>query len=280
MIPGPVVFQRSQPTRFARCFAACRYRVQHPEGALGQPRIGGRLGTQGGARRGDGDRQVLPVQADNGWLGRLDQGGNQLGCGGTDVRSFKFWSSLDRDPSHRGVVLYGLHAAQRGGGQHPGARSEASQQAGERGGVLLALRVQRAVQVVGALVAGRRMPHDDQRHGRPRNQGGEDITVVRVGQPVARGTERQPGDLVDLVAGFGLLVGDGGPVTDLLGQAADQVGDRLHWWAEHRADTGLLQRLADRGDQQVLAGLALALRQRPVVVLGPVHQQHLRTQCS
>ena len=44
---------------------------------------------------------------------------------------------------------------------------------------------------------------------------------------------------------------------------------------EHHLVAGLLDALAHRALDDVLGALHLALRQRPVVVLGPVHHAHL-----
>ncbi|HTA10499.1 MAG TPA: hypothetical protein VK836_18400, partial [Streptosporangiaceae bacterium] len=65
------------------------------------------------------------------------------------------------------------------------------------------------------------------------------------------------------------------PVADPLGMTPADVLHGRQPWAEHRPQAGLLPDFADRGEQDVLSWLALALGQRPVVVLGPVHQQDL-----
>jgi len=103
-------------------------------------------------------------------------------------------------------------------------------------------------------------------------QAGDHVGVMAVAEPVQRLRQWQPAHRVDLVAGRGLVVrGERGPVVDLLGPAVGQVFHRAQPGAEHRVHAGLLEDLAGRGEQYMLAGLALALGQRPVVVLGPVH---------
>jgi hypothetical protein len=96
-----------------------------------------------------------------------------------------------------------------------------------------------------------------------------------VAEPVQRLAQRQPGHRVDLVTGRGFVVGARGPVVDLLGPAVGEVFHRAQPGTEHGAHAGLLEDLPDRGEQHVLAGFALALGQGPVVVLGPVHEEHL-----
>ena len=187
--------------------------------------------------------------------------------------------SLDGPPETRGVGLQALGAPQGGRADQPGARGEAGQQVGQRHGVHRALGVQRARLVIAGPVvpmAGRGVPDQDQRHRGPRPQARDHVGVVGVAEPVQRLRQRQPGHRVDLVAGRGFVVrAERGPVVDLLGPAAGQVFRRPQPGAEHGPHAGLLEDLPDRGEQHVLAGLALALGQRPVVVLGPVHEQHL-----
>ena len=120
------------------------------------------------------------------------------------------------------------------------------------------------------------MPDQDDRYRGARLQAGDHVGVMGVAEPVQRLRQWQPAHLVNLVAGRRLVVrGERGPVVDLLGQAVGQVFHAAQPGAEHGAHAGLLEDLAGRGEQHVLAGLALALGQRPVVVLGPVHEEYL-----
>jgi hypothetical protein len=65
------------------------------------------------------------------------------------------------------------------------------------------------------------------------------------------------------------------PVVDPLAEGATGVFHRRQPGAEQRTHAGLLEDLPHRGEQDVLTRLALAFGKRPVVVLGPVHQQDL-----
>jgi len=67
------------------------------------------------------------------------------------------------------------------------------------------------------------------------------------------------------------------PVGDCFHPAAHRIGDFGDRQAQAGANRRLFIGFADRADRQILPGLQLALRQRPVVVAGPVHQQHLWT---
>ena len=187
--------------------------------------------------------------------------------------------SLDGPSEARGVVLHALGAPQGGRADHPGARGEAGQQVGQQHRVHRALGVQRARPVIagpGVPMAGRGVPDQDQRHRGPRLQACDHVDVVRVGHPVQRLRQRQPAHRVDLVTGRGLVVrAESGPVVDLLGPAVGEVFHRAQPGAEHGPYAGLLEHLPYRGEQHVLARLAFALGQRPVVVFGPVYEEHL-----
>jgi hypothetical protein len=128
--------------------------------------------------------------------------------------------------------------------------------------------------------------HDDERPRAVRLavaepvEGLEQLEVVVVRQELAGLAQADPPDLVDL------LVGDerrravgaehpGAPVRHVLDAAADRVGDVLEGVAEADADAGLLADLADRRRLQGLAGIGLALGERPVVVAGPVDDEDL-----
>jgi hypothetical protein len=128
-----------------------------------------------------------------------------------------------------------------------------------------------------------RMAYDDE-GGRllaPRPELLEELDVVEVGQPLLRGVEAEPAELVDLrvdlIAGH-VVVADHvtHPVVHLLrAPAADRVELGQQGQPEPDLDPGLLEHLADRGHRDVLARILLALGKRPVVVLGSMDQQHL-----
>ena len=188
---------------------------------------------------------------------------------------------LDGPSEALGVRAHALGAPESRRADHPGARSETGQQVGQQQCVHRALSVQRPQQVLATPavpMARRGVPDQDQRHRRARLHAPDHVGVVWVAEPVQRLGQRQPGHRVDLVTGRGLVGrAERGPVVHLLGPAVGEVFHRAQPGAEHGAHAGLLEYLTGRGQQDVLTGLALALGQRPVVVFGPVHQEHLDT---
>jgi hypothetical protein len=267
--------------------------VQDPEAALGQRqvRVRGRRRAEHRARGGQGQRHVLPVQAGDHGLADGHEVAEQVPESFSPVRSVRIkisgaaghgqnGLSLDGPPEALGVGTHALGAPEGRRADHAGPRGEAGQQVGQQQRVHRALGVQRAQLVLAGPVvpvARRGVPDQDQRHrGARRPQARDHVGVMGVAEPVQRLRQRQPGHRIDLVAGRGFVVSAAcGPVVDLLGPAVDEVFDRAQPGAEHGPHAGLLEDLPDRGEQHVLAGLALALGQRPVVVSGPVHEQHL-----
>jgi len=266
--------------------------MQDPEAALGQRQVQfcGRRHAEHRARGGQGQRQVLPVQAGDHGPADGHEVAEQVPEGVSLVRSGQRkvsdaaghgqnGHSLDGPPELRGVRTHALGAPQGGRADHPGARREAGQQVGQQQRVQRALGVQRPLQVlVGPVpfVARRGVPDQDQRHRSARSQARDHVGVMGVTEPVQRLRQRQPADRVDLVTGRGFAVGaERGPVVDLLGPVVGEVFRRAQPGAEHRTHAGLLEDLPDRGEQHVLARLALALGQGPVVVLLPVDEEDL-----
>ena len=184
---------------------------------------------------------------------------------------------LDGPAEAVGVRAHALSAPEGGRADHPGARGEAGQQVGQQRRVHRALGVQRPQQVlVGPPVpiARRGVPDQDQRHRRARLQAPDHVGVMRVSEPPQRLRQRQPGHRVDLVTGGGLVGrAERGPVVDLFRPAVGEIFCRAQPGAEHGPHASLLVDLPGCGEKYVLTGLALALGQRPVVVLRPVHQE-------
>ena len=270
-----------------------RGRVHDPETTLGQRRIRGYRGRRAERRAHRGERigKVLPVQAQGGRTAFRHQIGKQEPERVSQVRSGGKTSgaavpgqtglSLDGPPEARRERADGLGAAQRGRADHPRGRREAGQQASQGLRVGRALRIERPRLVVAVpvrLTPRRGVPDQDQRYRLARHEGRNHRLVVRIGQLLAGLGQRHPGHRVDLVAGRGLVTGaERRPVADPLGMAPADVLHGRQPGAEHRPHAGLLPDLTDRGEQDVLTRLALALGQRPVVVLGPVHEQDLGT---
>jgi hypothetical protein len=156
---------------------------------------------------------------------------------------------------------------------------EAGQQVGQQHRLRRALAVQRAQLVVAGPVvpvARRSVPDQDQWNRGTRLQARDHVGVTGIGNRVQRLPHRHPGHRIDLVAGRCFVVSAArGPVVDLLGPAVDEVFRRAQPRAEHGPHVGLLADLPNRGEQYVLAGLALAFGQRPVVVFGAMYEENL-----
>src|SRR5581483_12204425 len=107
----------------------------------------------------------------------------------------------------------------------------------------------------------------------------ENFAITFVGQALERLVRPQPRQPVDLAVGAergALAVDLHRPVADDLGAAAIvRVVGRRQFGAELALVPRLLGDLADGGVLVVLAGEHLSLRQRPVVVVGPVHEEDL-----
>jgi hypothetical protein len=182
-----------------------------------------------------------------------------------------------------------LHAAHRGRADEPdaadlGAGSEAGEQVGEGLGLGPARVVKRADEV-GALPAGLRVrlgvPQQDERGRVDRTHGEvrEHAVVVGVADPADGAARGYPGDFVDLGVGHGAVVDRqhaGRPVVHSLGAAAHVVPDGDKAAAQGQPGAAFFEHLADGGDRQRLAGLRLALGQRPVIVFAAVHKQDFR----
>jgi hypothetical protein len=267
--------------------------MQDQEAALGQRQIpsGGRWRAEHRAGGSQRQRQVLPVQARDHGLTGGHEVAEQVPESVSPIRSVQKIAAraaghgqdgpgLDGPPEHLGVRAHALGAPQRGRADHPGAGSEAGQQVGQHHRLHHALGVQRPQQVrarPAAPVAGRGVPGQDQRHRHAWLQARDHGGVVGVAEPVQRLAQRQPGHRVDLVTGRRPLARAESrrPVADLLEPTVGQVFHRTQPGAQHGAHAGLLLDLPDRGEQHVLTGLALALGQGPVVILGPVHEEYL-----
>jgi hypothetical protein len=110
------------------------------------------------------------------------------------------------------------------------------------------------------------------------DEAGDELAVVGVGQQRLRLAERDPAHLVDLVVGLARVDRDGlhePPANPLGTSLAVDVAVPVELAQQPPADAGLLEDLAQRGLLPGLAPLELALRQRPVVVAGAVHHEHL-----
>jgi hypothetical protein len=130
--------------------------VQDPEAALGQLRVQsrGRRRTERRARGGQGQRQVLPVQAGDHGLTGGHEVAEQVPESLSTVRSVQRRISgaaghgqnglgLDGPAEAPGVRTHALGAPEGGRADHPGARSEAGQQVGQQQSLPRALGVQR-----------------------------------------------------------------------------------------------------------------------------------------
>ena len=127
-------------------------------------------------------------------------------------------------------------------------------------------------------MTGRRVPEQEQRHQAGSSaEGFEHLAVVPMAQQLPRLVAREPANLVDLAVRVKLAVeGLHRPVADGLRAAlAVVVARRRELAAELAAEACLLFDLANRGLLVRLPGLELSLRKRPVVVSGPVDEQHL-----
>ena len=168
--------------------------MQDPEAALGQRqvRFRGRRRAEHRARGGQGQRQVLAVQAGHHGLADRHEAAEQGPETISPVRSGRMrisgtaghgqnGLSLDGSPEARGVGLQALGTPEGGRADHPGTRGEAGQQVGQRHGVHRALGVQRARLVIGGPVApmtGRDVPDQDQWHRGTRPQARDHVGVM------------------------------------------------------------------------------------------------------
>ena len=265
--------------------------MHDPEAALVQRRIGGHRirRAERRAHRGECIGNVLPVQAQDRRTALRHQVGkqvpkrvSQLRSGGkTEIAAVRGQPglSLDDPPEGGRVRAHALSAAQRGRADHPRGGREAGQQSAQSLRVGHALRIQRTRFVIAGpvrLASRRGVPGQDQRHGLAGPESGDHRVVVGIGLLLARLGQRHPRQRVDLVAGRSLVTGvERCPVADPLGLTPAEVLHGRQPGAEHRTYAALLPDLTDRGEQDVLTRLALALGQRPVVVLRPMHEQDL-----
>ena len=147
-------------------------------------------------------------------------------------------------------------------------------------------RIQRAQAIragPGAAGTGAAVPYHRDVRGDPGQcrEGGQYAPVVCVAQQWAGPGHRYPPHFGDLVVGLPADVGAHRhrPELDLLlharfpGEVPD--GGQPYLW--RTGDAGLLEDLADRGGERVLAVLQFPLGQRPVAVPWPVYQRHLGT---
>ena len=211
----------------------------------------------------------------------------RLAHGGLVVPSSDSSSTcLERQHVLVGVRLHGLHAAGAGGAEHPGdaVRVQHRRQA---------LRL--GLALVGERSLGRPSPSQALRLTalawrtttsgvvlRAVSRTAEQVDVVEVGQASGRLVQSEPAEVVDLVVDLvrrHVVVADhvADPVVHHLRPAAAD-GVQLGTAAASRAgprprSPRATSRTAVAG--HVLARVLLALGERPVVVLGPVDQQHL-----
>ncbi|MPN11545.1 hypothetical protein SDC9_158848 [bioreactor metagenome] len=185
-----------------------------------------------------------------------------------------------RQSGGRRVGGQGVGAAY-GPGAVQGPDTEGAEQRDEGQGLPLAAAGQRPAAVLPApLRPGQRlgMPDDDEGHQVMSLDGLADQTAVGVeGQHPGRLVGRHPADVVGLVVGRQRPVADrvADPPVDLLGQAVHRIGGGVQPGAEPHLPAGLLAHLPDGRHRQLLAGIHVPLRQRPVVVAGAVDDEHL-----
>src|SRR5262249_47585205 len=126
-------------------------------------------------------------------------------------------------------------------------------------------------------VASPRVTHEKHERSEGRLDGIQDRAVARVGELATGGRQRHPADLIDLVVRHEPTVTDGHhPVANaLVPTPAITVPARAELGPEETVKARLLGDLAERAVLLRLAGLDLALRQRPVPVAGAMDQENL-----